>query len=511
MSILDAESIPSAMDLKKRKRLAAFRMSENAFGLLTKLHPIQLKGKGRVLLDISSEGWSIIKSTPPAKKRGNRRKKAGFTSYLPLLDRVLALQPSEADRPNWPDSEFPWRLRLEECAGVTRAQEKDRLRRIEEFLERDTDEEDDHKEGGALRSMALVQVIEDPMKTGKGRGKMVPLNANSNSPTSPRRRRSIFFPSDPADARAALLSKKYVRALAYRTKRGAKDESTAEESDEVVCICNDGDNGSELVQCDGCTTWYHLQCIGVRNIADLGEEEDPWYCDNCAEFSRMPSLDPALSSEPTFVPTHDEPAVDVPYDLPFFQASLESSPVTAWSSSRPPTTPVQSGGSGSGFSPRYSLYDPSRICPSTPRFSCNVNTPLGTFDNLAGESPFDPTSTPSRGIKFAPQFTTPKNNLWSARGHGLLQTPSKIALGYMNRTLVEDSLSPDETNSSALYSTHRNRLSSAESPIGWRLAELPLASRLAAAPQYLPLQESPMMYPSERQETIASSLQFSRC
>ena len=29
------------------------------------------------------------------------------------------------------------------------------------------------------------------------------------------------------------------------------------------------------------TTWYHLECLGIKDIADLGREEDPWYCHNC--------------------------------------------------------------------------------------------------------------------------------------------------------------------------------------------------------------------------------------
>ena len=35
------------------------------------------------------------------------------------------------------------------------------------------------------------------------------------------------------------------------------------------------------------TTGYHLQCLGIKDIADLGREKNPWYCHNCVTL-RLP-------------------------------------------------------------------------------------------------------------------------------------------------------------------------------------------------------------------------------
>jgi len=331
------------------------------------------------------------------------------------------------------------------------------------------------------------------------------LNADSNSPASVRRSGSAFFPSDPADARTVLRSKNSVRALSYWKPGKVKDGSTTGESDEVVCICKGQDDGPELVQCDDCHTWYHLQCIGIRNIAELGKEEDPWYCDNCAAgFSRTPYA-AALSSEPTFVPTDDEPTADVAHDLPFFQASLEDSPMTTWSSSRPPTTPTR--GERPEFPSGLLLNDAHKKSPSSPHIhsqNIRVNTTPMMYESFGEEEPpFDPTSTPSRGIKFAPQFVTPKN-LWPARPNGLFQTPSKPVPGSTSRVPTGGSLlysSPDETDPSTLFYARRNRPSLDDSPIRRtnlgegptqrHLWESPLVSRSTTVGQHLSLQESP--------------------
>ena len=110
---------------------------------------------------------------------------------------------------------------------------------------------------------------------------MVPLSNREG--TDPKR---IFVPSVPADARAALLSKRSVRAVAARRRLHVKPFADSD-GEEILCICRGKDDGRELVQCDDCRTWYHLECLGIKDIADLGREEDPWYCHNCITL-RLP-------------------------------------------------------------------------------------------------------------------------------------------------------------------------------------------------------------------------------
>ena len=468
ISLLESEATPTEKELKKRKRLAAFRgESETTSGPTAKLFPVHLEGRGRVLLDVPNEGQHVLavpEPTPAKKRGGNRRKKKGAeptAKEKKALALAAAVAEEMVDRPNWPDSEFPWRLRTEERAELAKAEDEERMWWIEKFLDRDTDEEDEGEEDGVsdgegkdeetLLSAKWGLVYKDegdrPIPSRRGRGKMVPLSVNPNAVGNGAtgRGKSAFFPSDPADARAALLSKKSVRALSYRQQKRQRETET-DGDEEVVCICNSRDDGRPLVMCDGCRTWYHLRCIGIRSIAELGREEDPWFCDGCvaeAETS-LPELDVEMtSSEPTFVPTDDEPRASRSYDAPFFHAPpLQDSPVTAWGTSRMPKTPTRGGGGsgdfGSGFSSASasSWVDSPRHGPSTPHYLSKdvkvytkyTNTPPRPYDGYSynyDESPFDPTSTPSRGIKFGVPFATPKNNLWSSRANGLFQTPSK--------------------------------------------------------------------------------------
>lgn len=472
-----------------------------------RLFPVEVKGRGRVLLDVpNSDGLtSSSGGTPgaPTKPQGRRTKRIvvnpshtslNVSSSVRGEKRAAHWEDSVMPRPNWPDTEFPWRLRTEERAERAKEEEEARMKLVERFLDRDSDEEDGADDGGrggwvdrdreeeedveVLPSAKWGLVYEDgadkPVPARRGRGKMVPLTAEPEGPAESTVHpggRKAFFPSDPADARAALLAKKSVRALSYRHQKrqrertmedGDRDAEGETDDDEVMCVCHGGDDGRELVQCDACQKWYHLECIGIRSIADLGREEDPWYCDPCCiggersesseEEEREVIPNPSTVTdivEPTFAPTDDTPRVPRSYDIvPFFQTpvisgTLQDSPMP-WSSaiSRLPKTPTRGGNpesiefdSGASAS-SWIDSSPSRHEPSTPQQQQTVrsvkvytNTTPGPFD--VDDTVFDPTSTPSRGIKFSGgPFATPKNNSWTSRTSGgsmLFQTPSKPA------------------------------------------------------------------------------------
>lgn len=393
-----------------------------------------MEGKGRVLLDIMSEEQGTPSSPEPTpnKKRVNNRKKKKTTEML-INKKPYSVSEAvddQGEKPNWPDAEFPWRLRTEERIELAKAEEEERMRWIERFLDRDSDDEGDvesnfqhqHDEPSSASQFDPVYEKGPDISFPMGRGKMVPLLAYPNS--TPKLSKWITFPSDPADARAALMSKRSVRALSYRQQK--RQRELDDEDDETVCICNGKDDGRELVQCDACQTWYHLQCIGIRNIAELGREEDPWFCRRCVARSPSPTRGPESlnTSEPTFVPTDNEPNVWRALDASFFPPGLQDSP--NWVSLRAPRTPTRAG-TLSDFS--HSWSDSSRPGPSTPQQSSSTvriySSPLDGYSRNYDESPFDPTSTPSRGIKFHAPFT-PKNNSWRPRT-SLFQTPSKPA------------------------------------------------------------------------------------
>jgi len=409
----------------------------------------------------------------PSKKKGSRKKKK-TPSKDELKDRRIFPPQSEAtdDGPNWPDAQFPWRLRSDQRDDYSKLEEEQRLQCIENFLSRDSDDED--PEENLLQSNAMRP----------GRGKMFPLLAHSQNrgrgPTT-----VSVVQSDPADARTALLSKRSIRHFSFR--RSSRKSPDGESDDEIVCICQGRDDGRELVQCDGCRTWYHLQCIGIQNVEDLGKEEDPWFCGNCAG---TPPPDTLPLSEPTFVPTEEKLKRVKGYDPPFFHAGLNPSPAAAWSSSPcPPMTPPGRTAAGPSFSSGSSRDESSsQRGPQTPQFSSrsvrvyNTGTPGGTERFMLEESPFDPTSTPSRGIRFGAPFATPKNNFWQGRGPELFNTPPRPNEGMSSRRFGRHALGCSEEDlhlpifSSSPLSHDITPVGQNAAPVG-RLAESPLAGK----------------------------------
>ena len=385
----------------------------------------------------------------PNKRKGtNRRKKQPGGNSPDKKTRQIGSHEVQLEKPNWPDTEFPWRLRTEERNEEAKAVQEERLRWIERYLDRDSDEEDEVVSHDGEHEPAIVYDRDSrtSYQVKMGRGKMIPLSVAPDDPWNLIPKRS--FPLDPADAREALLAKKSVRTLSYRQQKRKRQENDDEDDDEILCVCHGEDDGRQLVQCDSCQMWYHLECIGIKNIAALGREEDPWFCGNCLARSRSPSteIDDAPSSEPTFVPTDPLSTSRRSSDATLFQPAVPESP--NWSSNRLPRTPTRSVRLDA-FRPSWNWADPSRPMPTTPRQHHSVarfyNTP-GPGSNPYDDSPFDPASTPSRGIKFHVPFATPKATAW--RPNPMLQTPSRNR-GGTTKYHVPHSASLDDNSLSA--------------------------------------------------------------
>ncbi|KAH7926216.1 hypothetical protein BV22DRAFT_375864 [Leucogyrophana mollusca] len=478
----------SERELKKQSRLAAFFDPPQASSSKTTLHPVEVEGAGRVLLNTATfDPPSSTRSSPTKRKRSRKGKKTVTLDALEEADTNVHETEVPLDRPNWPDAQFPWRLHVEQHNANSRAQQQERLRCIENFLDRDSDEEDE------FEGLPLSQPQQLEERVVPGRGKMYPLVTRHREPGNPLSLATVL-PSDPADARTALLSKRSVRALSYRrSRRQAFDDDS---DGEVVCICNGRDDGRALVQCDDCHAWYHLQCIGIKNTAELGREEDPWFCANCAEEKTpSPPLRPS-SSEPILVPTDEKPKLAESYDPPFFHAGLAASPSTPWGgSSRPPRTPPRSSAAGPYFSSGSSWDEPSsRHGPDTPQFPAqgvrvHTTSSPNSFDGFGfEESPFDPTSTPSRGIKFGAPFATPKYNMWPTRGQELFLTPTQPGRSDSGRHNPTTALHPSKVNgddhSMPSFTPISSSFMSNNTPIGrpyhelnGRLPESPLAAK----------------------------------
>ncbi|KAG6373087.1 hypothetical protein JVT61DRAFT_6686 [Boletus reticuloceps] len=451
---LRPSSVLTEEEKLKKSRMAAFLDPPRVTSSATQLFPVEIEGCGRVLMKVEPSEPQLPPKPTPKAKRSRKRKKASADMKQDIdKDSAAAPEDGAVDGPNWPDTEFPWRSRLVAQDGLSSAEQEGRLRYIESFLGRDSDE-DDVEEGCLSPSPRSLDLEVSSRSPRPGRGTTYPLLSHSKD----RRRGTTtlsVISSDPADARAALLSKKSIRAVRLRLLRRGADN----DDDEVLCVCRGRDDGRPLVQCDACRTWYHLQCIGIQSTSELGREEDPWFCANCAEVKTPPPVVIPMS-EPMFVPTDDDEhgvgghgSADVErHDAPFLDARLNPSPATPWTRSlRPPTTPPRTQyaphtASGSSWDEPPS--SSSRGDPRTPQF--NTASAFGDMVRVYGmtpgrslegssstvidESPFDPTSTPSRGIRFGQPFATPKDGRWgsflwqgvrgSASGHELFRTPN---------------------------------------------------------------------------------------
>lgn len=174
--------------------------------------------------------------------------------------------------------------------------------------------------------------------------------------------------------------------------------------------------------CDECREWFHFDCIGITDSSELGKEEDPWYCNDCLG---IPS---ARSSSPTLVPTDDRPTSQSRRDSLFFHGAVqESPPGIPWGAPRVPKTPVRGRDFVPDLSSRSSWDDSSsQVGPQTPstthRSSRTYETPKACAP--LGE-PFDPLSTPSRGIYFSGPFATPRPAAFWANRATTMRTPSR--------------------------------------------------------------------------------------
>ncbi len=424
-------------EARKRRRLEAFRRVPTR--VKTSVHPVEVEGKGRVLLDVGAEEVSELleelQSSAAGKKRGaKKRRRVGPGSRggktRAVKEEMKPPSVREGAPLDWPDEEFPWNVRTHERREHEAAEEADRMQWIGKFL----DEDSDAKSSEAAQDEDVPPIHLDhadppPPVQQHEHGRTLPSPTRDG--TSPQR---ILLPNDPADARAALLSKQSVRALAARRRLRVQSSADGDE-EEILCICRGRDDGRELVQCDDCRTWYHLECLGIGDIAELGREEDPWYCHNCVTLmSNLPV------SEPTFAPVEEENSPRRRRRDPLFFEALQESPVGSdWRiplHGPGPTTPKTSRTRAAVETSSRSSFG-SRNGPHTPRNSSasaervRVYTTPGADERIFHHhdsddaiSPFDPTSTPSRGMHVGASvgsvFATPK---WQIRAPPTMHAP----------------------------------------------------------------------------------------
>ncbi|KAH9970593.1 hypothetical protein BGW80DRAFT_1253888 [Lactifluus volemus] len=148
------------------------------------------------------------------------------------------------------------------------AEEADRMQWIGRFLDKEDMEDADSLESVAAAARVQDEQVEvsptdlvdrdagaglslSASARHGGSGKVVPAPSCMNLQQRtfvPSDRRTHVQPCSPAVCPCARCSSK----AACATGGG----------EEILCICSGKDDGRELVQCDDCRTWNHLECLG---------------------------------------------------------------------------------------------------------------------------------------------------------------------------------------------------------------------------------------------------------
>ncbi|KAK0554752.1 hypothetical protein OC846_000564 [Tilletia horrida] len=139
----------------------------------------------------------------------------------------------------------------------------------------------------------------------------------------PPKRQTVFEPSSPSERRrksvkAAAANGKKGPAGSGKRSKGKKRGAAAElDVNEGRFGLSDEDEEEEreeeasMVQCDACNVWHHLACVGIEDVAELGEE---WYCDRCCQTAAasLASASASAMSIPISLPSTDSDLLPPP-------------------------------------------------------------------------------------------------------------------------------------------------------------------------------------------------------
>ncbi|KAF7365526.1 hypothetical protein MVEN_00425800 [Mycena venus] len=131
---------------RKRRRVEKFR--NGGSGPPQRLFVGEVKGIGRVILDESPQNGIYTDATAaaaarrPAEERRRKKAAADFAAReRERKEREMTFDDLPT-QPNWPDDDFPWRLREERRVKLQKQDRELRMRYIEEFFAQDTEDEE---------------------------------------------------------------------------------------------------------------------------------------------------------------------------------------------------------------------------------------------------------------------------------------------------------------------------------------------------------------------------------
>ena len=74
-----------------------------------------------------------------------------------------------------------------------------------------------------------------------------------------------------------ILEQRLVTSFPILRKRKVQSRVFRVETWAVFCICRMTDDGSQMICCDSCDKWYHLDCVGASCA-----EHASWICSSCS-------------------------------------------------------------------------------------------------------------------------------------------------------------------------------------------------------------------------------------
>ena len=465
-------------ETRKRKRLEAFLDNAGSSSGAKHKHksplkPVEVKGMGRLALhpdDLLVEYITPSKRT--TRKRGSRKAAAAaatpkkkITAFglevredplktgrpPPLDDEETKSDTEDSVEPDWLDHVYPWsesKRRAKEPSGA----EKLRLKQLEQFFDRLTDDEDSADDFDTVVTGTPTSEVAPPLRPSLSGGKLGSVPQLS----TPSLGRSISGASDSGDARTVLFARHGARPAAPRpdpskaeglttettnahaANEDAQDpenqaavgdsvETESQEDDDgaITCVCGKTHTDTPMVRCDSCHTWSHLDCLGINDESQLGAE---WFCFNCEQRSMAEQGIGDDTREPTFTLTAETPRPRLIGAVKFYDPPpLTNSPLfpantsDIRSAAKVPVTPTA--GTVSHSRLRTPGWDPSggsHITPRTPLIQRPfdiraLSTPKLFTERGAPAEAFDPTSTPSRGIQLGTPFqdSTSSDRAWT--------------------------------------------------------------------------------------------------
>ncbi|KAJ7145014.1 hypothetical protein C8R46DRAFT_333608 [Mycena filopes] len=137
---------PPLTEKQRRKKRRVEKFRNGGSGPPQRLFVGEVKGIGRVILNETPHN-GVYEAAAVAKRtvEERRRKKAAAdfaAKERERKEREMTFEDGLPTQPNWPDDDFPWRLREERRVKLQKQDLELRMRYIEEFFAQDTEDEE---------------------------------------------------------------------------------------------------------------------------------------------------------------------------------------------------------------------------------------------------------------------------------------------------------------------------------------------------------------------------------